>query len=948
MTEEAKAPTKVFISYSWDSEDHKERVLALANTLRNPWGIETDIDQYVRAKPPFTPSQGWDLWMEKRIEWAEFVLIVCTKSYQRRFRGDEELGIGRGSTWEGTIIRQHLYNNQLVSTKFIPIVFSAQDLTYIPIIFNGNDKYILEDKKSFRDLCYRLRKEPSVAMPEVATAKLQAPPEPKFFSSQTSSLNESDELDELLPTISEQEFSDLLTVYSDESLSQEMRQSIFDRISNCSWNFIVNQSELEVANFFRDEKKLQNRDLGILLKLLRKIASGIEILDEDLAVFFDLLDEKGFFSANSGFEGCARLIRRIIVFLLYDQPDLLNIDSIKKRLIDLSLNLELHWTEFWVDIYLRYEIGKIFIYDPDILNLLTSVSSRYRDEYSRKPVSELWLIITSPLKTIDKYQKSTFLNLIKKYAKQCRNFFECKWCIVAFQRVIPLMDSSEEYDKDSNLLRSLLEEFDQSLRMSPLIQSIYLDSLLRDFIYTRNIENLVIYEKYFTTFFNAIPLYLKSRFQLEYACCLHILCAFQYGKLSESSFWKILDNDQDPLDSRLLGNHFLNYEKEKLHNMKRVSLDKNNVQIFLSKYIKIMYRLYAKKLLENNHILVREFPGLTRIYNLHSDIEAALVKSLTINISPGVTHRPVFYAKSSFALSRINRSRNLYLIKEYVERALQSDDYSIIRNAKDLAWGLYSCYYYGDPNSRKVIEELADKLGQVTGITTSTKSSPKLHWAYYSGIKFQDCAIDQNFIDELYKIKLPGKAYQLKLKNDEEFNISGFTTNMLNKINFYRDKGSILAAALRENINISDMWNIIGTILFDNRSDRSSLRLKQAAHFYSLSKCFARESNLYDQKYCFNYIRCRGLSLQLDGLPPDNFYVVDTARYLKLKSSSMFGYKEDCISPYLSLLQDHWNTLHLDTQEEVAKLLNCWWIAKELRKEHFQGLQALMRQKLPD
>jgi len=186
MTEETKVPTKVFISYSWDSEEHKERVLALANTLRSPWGIETDIDQYVRAKPPFTPSQGWDLWMEKRIEWAKFVLIVCTETYKRRFRGDEEPGIGRGSTWEGTIIRQHLYNNQLASTKFIPVVFSSQDLTHVPIIFNGHDIYILEDEKSLRGLCYRLRKEPIIAMPEVATAKLQAPPAPKFFSPQTS------------------------------------------------------------------------------------------------------------------------------------------------------------------------------------------------------------------------------------------------------------------------------------------------------------------------------------------------------------------------------------------------------------------------------------------------------------------------------------------------------------------------------------------------------------------------------------------------------------------------------------------------------------------------------------------------------------------------------------------------------------------------------------------
>ncbi|MBD2056580.1 TIR domain-containing protein [Oculatella sp. FACHB-28] len=182
VIEETKAPTKAFISYSWDSEDHKERVFALANTLRKPWGIEADMDEYVRAKPPYTPEQGWDLWMEKRIEWAEFVLIVCTETYKRRFRGDEEPGIGRGSTWEGTIIRQHLYNNQMRNTKFIPVVFSAQDLIHVPSILNGNDKYVLEEEKSFRELCYRLRKEPVVAIPDIATAKLQAPLEPKFFS----------------------------------------------------------------------------------------------------------------------------------------------------------------------------------------------------------------------------------------------------------------------------------------------------------------------------------------------------------------------------------------------------------------------------------------------------------------------------------------------------------------------------------------------------------------------------------------------------------------------------------------------------------------------------------------------------------------------------------------------------------------------------------------------
>ena len=183
MKEKTTAPTKVFISYSWDSEEHKEQVLSLANTLRNPWGIETDIDQYVRGKPPFTPPQGWDLWMEKRIEWAEFVLIVCTETYKRRFRGDEEPGLGRGVTWEGTIIRQRLYNDQLVNTKFIPVVFSSQDSTHVPTILNGNDKYVIKDERSFRDLCYRLRREPTLVIPEVSTAQLPSPPVPIFFTS---------------------------------------------------------------------------------------------------------------------------------------------------------------------------------------------------------------------------------------------------------------------------------------------------------------------------------------------------------------------------------------------------------------------------------------------------------------------------------------------------------------------------------------------------------------------------------------------------------------------------------------------------------------------------------------------------------------------------------------------------------------------------------------------
>ena len=45
---------RVFISYSADSDEHCEKVLALSERLRTD-GIETVLDQYVNG----SPVQGW-------------------------------------------------------------------------------------------------------------------------------------------------------------------------------------------------------------------------------------------------------------------------------------------------------------------------------------------------------------------------------------------------------------------------------------------------------------------------------------------------------------------------------------------------------------------------------------------------------------------------------------------------------------------------------------------------------------------------------------------------------------------------------------------------------------------------------------------------------------------------------------------------------------------------
>ena len=66
---------RVFISYSWEDDLHKDRVLALAQELRKD-GIDAWIDRFT----PF-PALGWDRWMEQEITAASFVLCVVTGTF---------------------------------------------------------------------------------------------------------------------------------------------------------------------------------------------------------------------------------------------------------------------------------------------------------------------------------------------------------------------------------------------------------------------------------------------------------------------------------------------------------------------------------------------------------------------------------------------------------------------------------------------------------------------------------------------------------------------------------------------------------------------------------------------------------------------------------------------------------------------------------------------------
>ncbi|MFH1728426.1 MAG: toll/interleukin-1 receptor domain-containing protein [Pseudomonadota bacterium] len=150
----------VFMSYSHDSEEHKARVLALANRLREE-GIICEIDQYIN-----TPLEEWPQWMIKRITKSKYVLVICTETYCRRVNGEEEHGVGKGAKWEGSIITKEIYNSE-GNIKFIPIIFEKNDCEYIPIILKGATHYNISDENQYDDLYRYLTDQKKIIKPPI-------------------------------------------------------------------------------------------------------------------------------------------------------------------------------------------------------------------------------------------------------------------------------------------------------------------------------------------------------------------------------------------------------------------------------------------------------------------------------------------------------------------------------------------------------------------------------------------------------------------------------------------------------------------------------------------------------------------------------------------------------------------------------------------------------------
>ncbi len=141
--------TKVFISYSWEDDKHKEWVRSLTDRLLDN-GIDATLDQYDLSLGDRLPQ-----FMEQSVTNADYVLIICTPTYKEK--SDARKG---GVGYEGHIITGEMFSKGN-ERKFIPVIRKGNVSDSLPVSLAGKLAIDLKDgthyETNFNDLLTTLK-----------------------------------------------------------------------------------------------------------------------------------------------------------------------------------------------------------------------------------------------------------------------------------------------------------------------------------------------------------------------------------------------------------------------------------------------------------------------------------------------------------------------------------------------------------------------------------------------------------------------------------------------------------------------------------------------------------------------------------------------------------------------------------------------------------------------
>lgn len=151
---------KIFLSYSWDNQEHKNWVRQLADRLIQN-GIEVILDQY-----DLRGGEDMHKFMESAVNSATHILVICTPDYVKR--ANERV---KGAGEETSLITSDFYTSYLSGKCYLPIVRKSEGLKNVPDYLGSLVYFDFTDDSSFdptlQELLRNIYQEPELIKPQL-------------------------------------------------------------------------------------------------------------------------------------------------------------------------------------------------------------------------------------------------------------------------------------------------------------------------------------------------------------------------------------------------------------------------------------------------------------------------------------------------------------------------------------------------------------------------------------------------------------------------------------------------------------------------------------------------------------------------------------------------------------------------------------------------------------
>lgn len=213
-----KSP-KVFISYSYDSDEHEKWVEDLATRLRSDDGVDIMLDKWDFRMGKPTGAQ-----MNRAISEPDRVLCICTDEYVRRV--DNEEG---GAGYEGYLINTELVKD-VRTDKFIPVIRNVKGGQKTPECLDGRGRVDLSDGPNYEIEYEKLLKDlyDVVVKPPLGKSRFAkgTPPVRKNLNEPPATDAEEDNLNHGIPLDHKPTWSTLLTSLDQETSDNRVASAL--------------------------------------------------------------------------------------------------------------------------------------------------------------------------------------------------------------------------------------------------------------------------------------------------------------------------------------------------------------------------------------------------------------------------------------------------------------------------------------------------------------------------------------------------------------------------------------------------------------------------------------------------------------------------------------------------------------------------------------------------